>query len=77
MKKAEVRRPPPLFSKNRLSKLLLVENGIPLVEAFFLGGEESVGGIEDFDLLDRVAHADGIDNILALRGDAKDRVASV
>lgn len=58
-------------------KLLFVENRIPLVDAFFLGCEEVVCWIEDFDFRDRVAHADRVDHILALRGESKDRVASV
>ena len=60
-----------------MRELLLVENAIPLVDAFLLGIEEGVGRIEDFDFLDGVAHADRVDHILALRGDTKDRVASV
>ena len=77
MKKAEIRRPPPLFSNNWCGELLLFQNAIPLVDAFLLGGEEGVGRIEDFDFLDGVAHADRVDHILALRGDTKDRVASI
>ncbi len=65
------------FERSVLRELLLVENGIPLVDAFSLGCEERVCGIKDFDLLNCVAHADRVDHILALRGDTKDRVASV
>ena len=67
--------PPPFFSNGTL--LFFVERGIPLIDAFFLRSEEGVGGIEDFDFLDGVAHADRVHDVLAFGGDTENRVASV
>lgn len=78
--KRKRRRPEDLrlcCERNGVRQLLLVENRIPLVDAFFLGCEERVGGIEDFDLLDGIAHANRVHDVLAFGGDTKHRVASI